>query len=81
LLIASALLDNGRTLLVLGLSTQNRERLAQGQPIQISRETHGVAIPADVAIMIFAGETEESMGRSLGALIGPETVINQMKPQ
>jgi hypothetical protein len=35
--IAKALLENDETLLVLGLSRLNRERLEQGKPIDLSR--------------------------------------------
>jgi len=81
MLIARAALEDGGTLLVLGLSEENRDRLAAGQPMDISRASHGMAIPAGLQIMIFAGETEESMRAYLGTLIGPETVVDQERPQ
>jgi hypothetical protein len=79
--IASAHLDTGDHLLVLGLSAENRRRLADGRPIDLSRVTHGMAIPAGLRIMIFAGETEESMGHQMADLIGPTTVVDQKRPQ
>jgi hypothetical protein len=63
--IANAHLEDGELLLILGLSRVNRERLEAGQPIDLSRASHGLAIPAKLKIMIFAGET----------------VQDQMKPQ
>jgi hypothetical protein len=79
--IASAILDDNKTLLVLGLSAENRRRLAEGQPIDLSRATHGMAIPAGLKIMIFAGETEETMREQMTALIGPTTIVDQKRPQ
>lgn len=72
--IAQTWLNEGEQLLILGLSAENRKRLAEGRPIDLSRKTHGLAIPAGLRIMIFAGETEESMRAELASLIGPETV-------
>jgi hypothetical protein len=75
--IAAAMLENDETLLIFGLSRPNRERLEAGQPIDLSRTSHGMAIPAKLRIMIFAGETEQSMGDQLRELIGPSTVVYQ----
>jgi hypothetical protein len=80
MLIAQGLLGEGGTLLVLGLSRENMDRLESGQPIDLSRDTHGLAVPAGLKIMIFAGETEASMHKMLGTLIGPETVVDQKRP-
>lgn len=80
MVIASAGLPDGKTLLILGLSQVNRDRLDAGQPIDISREVHGLSIPANLKILIFAGETEAAMEETLHELIGPETVIDQKKP-
>jgi hypothetical protein len=86
MLIASAQLekdDDGKDqqLLILGLSAENRRRLGDGKPIDLSRASHGMAIPAGLRIMIFAGETEDSMREQLGALIDPaRTVIDQRQP-
>jgi hypothetical protein len=78
--IASAFLEDDKQLLVLGLSRGNRARLEAGQPIDLSRASHGMAIPANLKIMIFAGETEQSMRAQMDALIGPTTVIDQKQP-
>jgi hypothetical protein len=79
--LASTVLDNEDTLLLIGLSAENRRRLADGQPIDIRRDSHGMAIPTGLHIVIFAGETEASMQRDLSTLIGPTTVVGQRKPQ
>lgn len=78
--IASSVLKDGQ-LLVLGLSDENRRRLAAGQPINISRATHGMAVPAGLNIVIFAGHTEQTMMKQMESLIGSTTVINQKKSQ
>ena len=81
MVIARAALKDGDELLILGLSRENRRRLEDGKPIDVSRETHGVSMPKGLKIMIFAGETEESMRQELAELIGPATVLDQKAPQ
>lgn len=78
--IAGAHLEGKDYLLVLGLSALNRQRLADGKPIDISRASHGLAIPEGLRIMIFAGDTEESMRAEMASLIGPTTVVDQKRP-
>ena len=78
--IANAALGEGETLLILGLSRRNRERLEAGQPIDLSTKTHGLAIPTQLRIMIFAGDTEDSMAAQLKDLIGPTTIVGQRRP-
>jgi len=79
--IANAHLDDDKLLLILGLSRRNRELLEKGRPIDLTRESHGMAIPANLKIVIFAGETEETMRQQMAALIGPTTVVDQKAPQ
>lgn len=80
--IASAVLDNDQQLLILGISRRNLElMLEQGKPMDISRESHGIVVPDKLKIVIFAGETEAAMHEQMKALIGPDTVIGQKKPQ
>lgn len=83
MLICRAALDSGGTLLVLGLSRENVRRLDdEGQPIRVSRQTHGMAVPDGLTVMLFVGETEASMEAELRqhGLITPETVVNQQQP-
>ena len=75
--IGSAHLQEDEYLLVLGLSAENRRRLANAMPIEISRHSHGMAVPPKLRIMIFAGETEDSMREQMAAFIGPTTVVDQ----
>jgi hypothetical protein len=55
--------------------------MERGDPIRISQKTHGLAVPANLTIMIFAGETEETMATQMRELIGPTTVVNQKEPR
>lgn len=52
-------------MLLLGLSHENISRLLGGQPIHLSRRTHGDAMPDDLEIFIIAGITEEAMAQQL----------------
>ena len=63
---ATAKSQYGLTLL-LGLSKENVKRLQQGKPILV--ETHLVGGPPD-AVVIFAGDTEESMTQQLAEEFG-----------
>jgi len=74
------ILDDGTQLLVLGLSKENRRRMEKDQPIRLSRKTHGMAVPEGLTIIIFAGETEESMEKTMAEHIGPTTIKNQRHP-
>ena len=66
-------------LLLLGISHKNIENLLEGKPMVLRRESHGDGVPEGWEIVIFTGETEESMAKSLqdGGVIGPETKINR----
>jgi hypothetical protein len=64
-------------LFVIGLSAENRRRMENGRPIFMTRASHGMAVPAGVKVVIFAGETEDSMREQMSSLIGPSTVIDQ----
>lgn len=61
-----------RHLVVLGLSHINLARLKAGQAIAVDGVE--VGLPS-TEIMIFAGETEQSMVREVEALIGPQTRV------
>lgn len=64
-------------LLILGLSDQNVARLLNGQPIRITKETHGEGVPAGWSIMIFHGKTEDDCARMLreADAIGADTKV------
>ena len=57
-------------LVVLGLSHGNLDRLRQGHPITV--DGGEVGLPG-VELLIFSGETEQSMAREVAEFIGPET--------
>lgn len=59
-------------LIVLGLSHRNLERLKNREPIRFTADEFGWA---NTDIFIFAGETEQSMGREIAELVGPETKV------
>lgn len=61
----------GRSTFICGLSYHNLERLKEGKPISVDGSQIG--LPFDV--FIFAGETEQSMGRDLAEYIGPNTRV------
>jgi len=79
MLVCSTLAGHdGTTVLLLGLSRANLERLEAGDPIRVTRATHGLPVPETLTVLIIAGETEASMEadlRHLGA-ITDETVMN-----
>lgn len=59
-------------LVVFGLSHNNLELLKARRPIEFSGDI--VDLP-DVQFVIFAGETEQSMGEEVYGLIGPDTDV------
>jgi hypothetical protein len=82
MLTARSELEDGRTLLVFGLSAENIRRLQEGQPIRVTQTSHGQAVPENLVVVMFAGDTEGTMEADLRKyrLIGPETVVNQKVP-
>jgi hypothetical protein len=79
MLIARATTGTGDDLLILGLSTENRRRLDEGHSIDLTTRTHGEAIPKTLHLLIFAGDTEDSMQAQLQGLMGPDTVIEDRR--
>lgn len=77
MMIARADNEDGEMLLLLGLSNENLRRLVMGQPMNISRATHGDGIPEKWRIVIMYGKTEQDMQRDLGDMIGPDTKIHR----
>lgn len=56
-------------ILVLGLSRENCARLLLGLPIHIkAAELAEMGLPADMDVMVIAGETEASIAKQLGAM-------------
>lgn len=54
------------TLIGLGLSRKNTEKLLEGQPISVPLNTLG--LDSDITILLFGGETEDEMEKSLKVL-------------
>lgn len=65
--------DSGRTLIGLGLSAGNLQRLKEGKPIHIHFEE--INLPWNASLMIMYGDTEDAMKEELKEFIGPETVV------
>lgn len=73
---ATARLDDGRTLLVLGLSFENVRRLMANQPIDFDMAT--LSVPADAPVgkvCIFCMQDEAELARTMKGFIGPETDV------
>jgi hypothetical protein len=68
----------GDQLLLLGLSRENVKRLTAGQPIEISRKSHGDAAPDGWTIAIVFGETEAELAELLkaGGAVDSQTNIH-----
>jgi hypothetical protein len=81
MLIARATTRAGNDLLLIGLSKENRKRLDDGMPIDITTKSHGQAVPTTLHLLIFAGLDEASMERELQQLIGRDTVIEHREPR
>ena len=59
--------ENGRKILGLGLSRGNLQRLQEGKPIHFNAEQMGLPAIAVSEVLVFFGETEESMRAELEA--------------
>lgn len=74
---ALAKLEDGRFLIVLGISEANVARLKQGQPISFDPMAIKVPRGAEIAsITLFYGKDEADLHRQVRTLIGPETTVN-----
>jgi len=70
--------DNGKTLLLLGLTAENVKRFVAGKPMSISELTHGTVVPPGLQIVITYGETEQSIVdelKRLGAITSDTKTI------
>lgn len=73
MVLAHALTKDGEDLLLIGLSAENRRRLAAGDPIDFTThvgEGHGL-----LHICLFAGETEDAMQAALFPLFDERTQV------
>lgn len=74
MITAVANADDGRTIILLGISRENINRLTAGSPIRVSAETHP-GFPADLTFLVVFGETERSLTEDLKSLISDKTQI------
>ena len=71
--------DDGRHVIVLGVSRGNVERLMAGKPIHVTGESVGV--PEIASILIFFGETEAAMEAELrDAGVITDTTVTWRRP-
>jgi hypothetical protein len=63
--------DDGKNLLVFGISAENVKHLQQGYPIQINLTEMGLA----GEMMIFYGETTGDLIKSINPYVGGETIV------
>lgn len=66
MLKAKAVLENGRTLLIFGLSEMNVKKIQSGEPIHLHGEELGQPM---IDIMIFSGKDEKEMYEALQPLV------------
>jgi hypothetical protein len=65
-------LDNGRKLVIIGLSDKNIRLLQENKPIPIL----GTEMDVEFDILVFAGSTEKDLLDKLREFIGPNTKID-----
>lgn len=66
---------DGKPLLGLGISAENVKRLIAGQPIIVD----GVEMGIEVEVMIFYGETEDDLRKSIQPYISNETEVHDKR--
>lgn len=68
--------------LLLGLSAENLRRLKLGDPIHVTKETHGEGIPDGWDLLITYGETEKDMCDELEkhGLLQPGVNVHPLPP-
>lgn len=67
--------QDGRTLVGLGLSAGNIQRLKEGKPIHVHFEE--LNLPYKIDLMIMYGETEQELTKELRPFINSRTVISR----
>jgi hypothetical protein len=63
--------DNGRTILLLGLSFENLDRL-RAAPVDTYIKIDGRQLGLDIDVLVFSGETEEKMALEMAQ---PDTKV------
>jgi hypothetical protein len=67
---------NGRTIVLLGLSDMNIAKMREGKPIHIHGEEMGIG---KIDICIITAKHEATLQGMLAPLIGPETVVRDLR--
>jgi hypothetical protein len=67
---------DGRTVVGLGLSAENVRRLQAGQPIAVDLREQ-LKIERGPHVMIFFGETEETMRHELAPYLSSATIVHE----
>jgi hypothetical protein len=70
--------DKDGEFLLLGLSRENIKRLTEGQPIRMTRKSHGDGGPEGWTIVVMHVETKQAMKRTLevAGLVKPEMPVH-----
>jgi hypothetical protein len=77
MLKAMARLENGRFLIVLGITDGNVQRMKEGQPIYFDPVSIEIPPGSEIqAITLFYGKDEAELARTVRTLIGPTTKVN-----
>jgi len=75
MLVARVLTHDNRNILLLGLSAENRRRLVLGSPIELNLGE----LDGTTKLVIFAGETEDTMQAELISLIGANSTVSSYR--
>lgn len=59
--------------IILGLSHKNLDMLKKNYPIRF--DSSEIGLPPGTEILIFAGDTEQSMAQSVEKFVGPKTKV------
>lgn len=66
--------EDGRRVIVLGVTRDNLVRLMNGRPIHVEAESHP-GFPADLAITIFYGASQRALVEQLQPLLNENTKV------
>lgn len=79
MLKATATGPDGRSLLVIGLSFGNLGKFID-EPGRTMIRVDGEEMGLPVDVLLFSGETEAEMHKTMAGAIGPETVVHDYRP-
>lgn len=76
MIIARGGSDDGRKLILLGLTAKNVEFLMAGKPMRITRESHGDGVPEDWVIGILYGDDEQAIADQITPFMAPDATVH-----